>query len=51
MALAGFHNCMYDTGLGGIGSGDVLVDCLMYINMACGEGLNCAFLRHMDGKA
>jgi len=34
MALAGFHNCMYGTGLGGMGSGNVLVDCLMYINLA-----------------
>jgi hypothetical protein len=44
MGLAGFHNCMYGKGLGGMGSGDVLGDCLMSITLACREGLNCAFL-------
>jgi hypothetical protein len=43
MALACFHNCMYDTGLVGMGSGYVLVDCLMYTNLACREGLNCGW--------
>ena len=42
---------MKDTGLGGMGAGTFLVACLMYINLAHGEGLNCAFsLQHADGK-
>jgi hypothetical protein len=34
-----------------MGAGTFLVACLMYTNLACGEGLNCAFLQHADGKS
>jgi hypothetical protein len=49
--MVGFHTCTKDTRLGGMGASTFLIACLMYNNLACGEGLNCASLQYADGKS